>query len=178
MNEQPPPFIDNTRWLLADAPPWNPWLIAAIVLGVLLLVGLGVAWYLRRRKLSLPFFAPPTPGEIALKALREIQPLLAEENAQAFVIKLSEILRVYIEGQFGLRALHLSTEEFLLEARDQSKLAPEQQVLLKAFLFQCDLVKFARREMLLDQMSALLQTAEEFVQSTTVVTPQPELAKS
>jgi len=178
MTDQPPPFIDNTRWLLGDAPPWNPWVMAGIVAAVLIFIGLIAAWFLRRKKLALPFFAPPSPGEVALKALREIEPLLAGENAQQFIIKLSEILRVYLEGRFGLRALHLSTEEFLLEARDQSKLAPQQQELLKTFLFQCDLVKFARRDMVREQMAGLLQTAEDFVQSTAAPAPPPERAKS
>ena len=53
------------------------------------------------------------------------------------------IIRRYLEDRFELRAPELTTEEFLTVAGTPVLLSHEHQKLLRDFLRQADLVKFA-----------------------------------
>jgi hypothetical protein len=114
---------------------WWLWVLLAVI------VAGGVAlWLWKRRKVTTAaeVIVPPSPLEVALAALRRLR----EENlpVDVFYTRLSNIVRQYIEGRFGLRAPERTTEEFLAEAA-----LPEQHMkLLRPFLQECDLVKFAK----------------------------------
>ena len=97
---------------------------------------------------------------------------MSEDKHREFVIRVSQILRTYIQDRFHLRAMHRSTEEFLREARHDKQLSPAHQESLADFLAQCDMVKFARRGMARPQIEMLLKAARSFVEAT----PQPEPA--
>lgn len=170
MNDKPQ-IVEDLSWWTVDKPGWTPLQIAlAVALLVLLLL---TALYLyRRKKAGLPLMAGPPPGVAALKALRELEPLMTEGNYAEFVVRVSGVLRTYIQDRFKLRAMHRSTEEFLREAQYDNQLSPQHQELLGIFLGQCDMVKFARRGMAVPEMESLLQTARSFVEAT----PQPEPA--
>ncbi len=64
-------------------------------------------------------------------------------EADAWYVELSDIVRRYIEDQYGVRAPELTTEEFLQEARRSADLSGARRELLSAFLERCDRVKFA-----------------------------------
>jgi hypothetical protein len=151
------------------------WVAAAVILLALLVAGV---LYFRRRKGGIAFLAPPAPHEIALKALRELSPLMREDQDLEFTRQVSRILRVYIQDRFGLRAPHRSTEEFMIEARQSELLSEDHQRLLAKFLAQCDLVKFARRRVVVAEMQVLALSAKAFVEGTIPrEEPQPETAK-
>ncbi|HEY8463281.1 MAG TPA: hypothetical protein VIM29_04545 [Bacillota bacterium] len=58
--------------------------------------------------------------------------------------ELSECAREYLENRFQIRALEMTTEEFLNRAAAADQLSPEHQTLLQTFLQGADLVKFAQ----------------------------------
>jgi hypothetical protein len=62
---------------------------------------------------------------------------------EAFFVAISGIVRRYLEDRFELRAPELTTEEFLTLAGTSRDLTREHQGLLREFLRQADLVKFA-----------------------------------
>jgi len=60
-----------------------------------------------------------------------------------FFVELSGIVRRYLERRFQLRSPELTTERFLEQVSGSPDLSDAHQVLLRDFLRQSDLVKFA-----------------------------------
>jgi hypothetical protein len=153
-------LIENFKWA---APPGqdgrSPYFWIWIGVAVLvLLVGLIVFTRYRRGR-GMPFIAPPQPHVTALRSLDDLEALLTEGNEREFTQAVSDIVRIYIQDRFGLRAPHRSTEEFLFEASTSGQLSDPDQELLAEFLVQCDQVKFARQVMKIDAMRAMLDAA-------------------
>jgi len=119
------------------------WIIAisgAVVAIAVIAIALA---FMRKRETAPP---PPVPAhERAYEALRQLhaQQLIEQGLIKEYYFALSTILRHYIEDRFGLRAPEQTTEEFLLFTRDSSMFSSEQRTILKDFLKECDLVKFA-----------------------------------
>ena len=72
----------------------------------------------------------------------------------------------YLEEQFDLRAPERTTEEFLSELQHSTLLDYAQKETLGRFLNQCDMVKFAKAEMLGKELQGLHQSALQFVRDT------------
>jgi hypothetical protein len=149
---------------------WWLWLaLAAAVAG-------GVAWWLWKRRQPAAVAAPltlPSPLEIALAALQRLRQ--DEPPVEEFYTRLSDIVRHYIEDQFGLRAPERTTEEFLAEAT----LPAEHMQSLGAFLAEADLVKFARHRPGKQDMERAFGAAEKFVCDTSAaINHQPSTIPS
>lgn len=106
-----------------------------------------------------------TAYERAVKRLAKLESegLPAAERADAWYVELSDIVRRYIEDQFGVRAPELTTEEFLQEARRSVDLTGRSQELLSAFLERCDRVKFAAYSPEQDESAEALGLARSFL---------------
>ncbi|MCA9213344.1 MAG: hypothetical protein KDB27_09785 [Planctomycetales bacterium] len=117
------------------------WLRRIIYLAALLAVAL---WrWLRART---PKVEQRSPYELARERLDALvqKPLPTDtDEADQFYVELSDIVRRYLEDQFNLRAPELTTEEFLEAVSASPDLSREHQQLLREFLGQADLVKFA-----------------------------------
>jgi hypothetical protein len=85
---------------------------------------------------------------------------------EVFYTRLSDIVRRYLEGQWGLRAPERTTEEFLYEVSRDHALSVEHKELLGAFLQESDLVKFARLRPGADDKQRAFDAAEKFVRDT------------
>jgi hypothetical protein len=136
---------------------WWLWALVAVVLA-----GAMAWWFWNRRKpaAASETVTPPTAFEIALAALQRLRQ--DGPPVEVFYTRLSDIVRQYIEGQFGLHAPERTTEEFLAEA----SLPPASMTLLGAFLQESDLVKFARLRPGRDDMDRAFGAAEKFVRET------------
>ena len=86
------------------------------------------------------------PWEKALKQLTDLEKenVLSRELYDVFYSTLSDILRRYVEEQFGIRAPEMTTEEFMQYLRKSSELNPQQKQSLEQFMQASDLVKFAK----------------------------------
>ena len=114
----------------------------------------------------------PWPEEIARQELERLlaENLLARGEIKLFHLRISDILRRYIENRFAVRAPEQTTEEFLLElsrAGSASRtLLGNHGTLLADFLTQCDLVKFAKHKPSLAECDKTIAICREFIENT------------
>jgi len=172
MTDAPQDIMENFQWLHPPGAGWD-WGAWAFLLPWLIFLGALGGYLSRRKKLGLAFFNRPPPHETALRALNELRQKISEESQLEFIVEVSQVVRLYIQDRFGLRAPHRSTEEFLQEVHEGDRLLRDHHELLGHFLVDCDLVKFAQRRVLLGQMEQMLDGARRFVE-TTVPPRQPE----
>ena len=140
--------------------PWGWyafWLI--VVVGAL-----GAFYYYRFvRVVPGPPPAPPVPPHKraldALEALRR-EKLVEQGLYKEYYIRVSDILRGFVEDQFGFPASERTTEEFLQGLQHSAVLGLQEQLLLKEFLRHCDLVKFAKSDTEAATKKAAQSTAE------------------
>ena len=120
--------------------------------------------YLRRRK-PAPWVPP---YEIAYRELEALmaEDLIAKGLVREFHYRLTDIVRHYIEREFRLRAPELTTEEFLAELARTDILSPSHKELLKSFLEQCDLVKYARHAPAEEEVRSVVTAATRFIDET------------
>jgi hypothetical protein len=147
---------------------WMPFAIFFVVAALAMaLGGWGVWWLWRRRR--MPRGSPArSAGEIALEALDR---LWADRLAEAgryeeYYVRLSAVVRTYLEGRFGLRAPEMTTEEFLEAAPRNAELAAPARASLSSFLAEADLVKFARHVPERESAERAWRAARELVEST------------
>lgn len=151
-------------------PPRRPtaraWLLASAgLLGAGLLLW-GGARALRRRR-ARP--APPVPPVVwALRELARLEQTdwFEPQRVREFYYRLSEIVRVYIERQFGLRAPEMTSEEFMGMLVRQGDALPCDRDRLRAFLEACDVVKYAAFRPRREDAEEALRAARAFVDST------------
>ena len=148
----------------------------AVLLWVALAVALagGVAYYLHRRRRAVPESrpavprAPPRPfHELALEALRALEKssLLERGQVKEYHVRISEIIRRYIEGQFEVPALELTTGEVADGMRRAALGGPITEA-FRGFLERCDLVKFAKLRPGVEDSRELMGQARELVRMT------------
>lgn len=149
-----------------------PWLAA------LLAVAAAAAWLYRRyRRGSAPETLvpalPPRPAhEVAREALDALEAagLLERGEIKTYHIRLSDILRVYVEGRFDVDAMEMTTGEvldgLLRTDADRGAVADVRRV-----LDRCDLVKFAKLRPAVPECRELFPLARRVVEVTTPVEP-------
>jgi hypothetical protein len=142
---------------------------------MVLLAAVVIYGYYFRIKKSSPQKSPETrlkPEEIARRELDRLlaEDLLAKGEIKLFHLRISDILRHYIENRFGLKAPERTTEEFLLELSQAESTANVllsiHKNLLADFLSQCDLVKFAKHEPSLMESQITVDICREFIEKT------------
>ena len=152
--------------------PRSWWGALFLVLPAVALAG-AVAYYLRRRR-AAPASAPPVPRapprpfhELALEALRALEKssLLERGRVKEYHVRISEIVRRYVEGQLEVPALELTTRE-VAEGMRRAALGDRIAGAFRAFLERCDLVKFAKLRPGPDESRALMARARELVRMT------------
>ncbi len=119
--------------------------------GVVVLAALGSLVYWRRgrrkgeRAGTVSIDPPHTRAYQELEQLL-VEDLLARGETKVFHVRLSNIMRRYIEKRFAVMAPERTTEEFLVEIENSGFLRTGHRIMLRDFLSRCDLVKFARHE--------------------------------
>jgi hypothetical protein len=146
------------------ARPWWPYVfgLSAVVIMSLFFVG----WRYYRR---YPNKAELGPSAWALAELQRLESLAGnanQEQMQGHPEMLSQVIRVYLEKRFQLRAPRQTTPEFLRGIKDSTVLTAGHRELLKDFLERCDLSKFANLQFPLEECRALARSARKFVEET------------
>jgi len=152
-------------------PRLAPWIYGAVLVA---LAAAGFWFWRRRRKQREKPATPAPPHERALRELRKLmeEDLISKGEAKLFYLRVSAILRHYIEERFGLRAPERTTEEFLRDLRGDRALNPRQKELLKQFLEHCDLVKFANYQPRREEVNNTVNTCAQFIAETRPGTPE------
>jgi hypothetical protein len=147
-------------------PLWA-WVTAGVLGSLGLLVGV---WWYQRRWPTGRAMPPPPAHVLALQALEQLwrEDLIAQQRVEEFHVRLSAILRHYVAGRFGLRALQQTTEEVLLALRTTGACLVAYHSLLDTCLRHCDLVKFARHQPTPDAMRQAWERARGFIEQTAV----------
>ena len=140
-----------------------------IVIALSLLAALIIIILVRKRKKKEKIIIPPTPAHIiAYNALKNLDNKQLIENSQIkeFYYELSNILRHYIEDRFTLKAPERTTEEFLHELNNDINFPEEYRNLLKKFLTESDLVKFANYDATSENAHNAEDRTIEFIDET------------
>ncbi|MCP3905884.1 MAG: hypothetical protein GY715_19850 [Planctomycetes bacterium] len=144
------------------------WMTAGVVGAAVLLLGALGAWLVWRHARPVPP-APPIPADVWARG--ELDRLAADDlpsgqRFDEFYVRLSGIVREYIERRFSIMAPERTTDEFLAEARRSAALSDDHKTLLKSFLRAADMVKFARHLPTVPECETALASARGFVDQT------------
>jgi hypothetical protein len=147
-------------------------LLGGLVLLMAVLAIIGLYYWKKIFSQKVPAAMQLRPEEIALQELNRLlaEDLLARGAIKLFHLRISDILRHYVENRFGLKAPERTTEEFLLELSQAESSASavlhNHKTLLTDFLTQCDLVKFAMHEPSIVESQKTVMICREFIEKT------------
>lgn len=147
---------------LGSKVPWN-WIIPCGMLGLILI---SLLWFTRNPKIKSPVVPARPPAEIASEQLRQLlaENLPAQGLVKEFYLRLTAIVREFIEGSTGIRAPEQTTEEFLRDSRLGEVFSKSQSDSLKEFLEAADMVKYAGSLPESSQIERSIERAREFIQ--------------
>ena len=159
--------------------PRDPVQIFLFVLAMALLAALG--WVLYRRLgprtegLEDPEPAVPRrlPHEVALEALVRLESssLLERGQVKEYHIELSDILRTYVEGQFWVPALEMTSRD-ITAGLERIGVGSSMVGTFESVLSQCDMVKFAKHRPDVEASKTVLALGRRLVEETI---PEPAL---
>ena len=169
---------------------WKPPFVWAdylpILLGILLVLLLAaVTWYgwkrWKEQKSLIPFKKEEPklpPHEQAIKELDAIkeQKLWQQGLNKAYYTQITETLRRYIDGRFGINAMEMTSGEILDLIRQNDEAKPLYEN-LRQILSLADFVKFAKMNPLPDENDLSLANAYRFVEQTKPVEEEAKPAE-
>ena len=160
---------------IADGRLW--WWILA---GAGAAASLAIAWWMMNRPGTVEAEPPLPPDQWAL---REIERLEAERlpergEVDGFFVRLSDVVRTYLERRFGIAAPEQTTQEFLRAAGSHPELAGGHERTLAQFLRTADMVKFAAQRPAGTECGRALDAMRGFVRATAPVEPEPGTASA
>lgn len=140
------------------------WVLAACAAGAMALLGAVTLWRNRARRMATPL--PAHEWALAQLDALERDGLPEAGQTHPFWVRLSDIVRQYVERRFDLRAPERTTPEFLHEARANASLSEAHRTLLAQFLRMADMVKFAGVRPEARDCASALDTARLLVRQT------------
>ena len=152
----------------------DPYRHAYWIAGGVLLAGLLIFAWLKRKKKPVPVGPVLTPAQIARRDLDALRASgLAETDHKEFYVELTGIVRRYVEGTTNIRAPEQTTGEFLREIEQRRLFSTREQEKFRYFLEAADLVKYAAQTPGEEEIGASWRTAEAFVVERVVDGTQP-----
>ena len=137
-----------------------------------------LVWFLRSRA-RVASAQPLTAGEWAELELERLRrdDLVGHGDLHGFWVRLSAIVREYLERRFSIAAREQTTKEFLEAAQDHPMLGAQHRHLLKDFLRAADMVKFAAHRPAAIDCERGLGAAHDLIRDTaaTVEIAKPEM---
>lgn len=164
--------IKDLKPLMEPPFDWRDYIAHLIIAILLIAAAAGIYFYIRKRRnrpavINQP--EPPSrpPHEIALEALSLLdkEKLWQQGYFKEYHIRLSDILRLYIEQRFELPALESTTDETLDRMRGNI-LKQEEKSRLANILHLADLVKFAKVVPIGSENEQSMDNAKLFIHAT------------
>lgn len=145
--------IAGTQKLKGELPVWAYYAIAGLIILAILVI-LFLLWRKYRKKkvvevLPEPVYVDPrTHLEKALDALYELKQQNLPHSGEfiAYHFRLSEIMKQYLEAEFGFSANEMTTKEIKQYFRKDNCISMTEQKVLIDWLEGCDRVKFAKHD--------------------------------
>jgi len=139
-----------------------------IILPLIILFAIGVPLLWKHRKKIIKATPPLPPYVIALRELERTKEMSldTEMRVKEYYIRISGIVRRYVENYFGICAPERTTEEFLQELTKEAQFNRDHKKLLKEFLRHCDMVKFAKYSPDSEEIEGVYSKAKQFVEET------------
>jgi hypothetical protein len=160
-----------------ELPAQSRALLWGVIIGSVVVIagGIFLFWFFRIRNREKVGPPPVPPHVIAFAAIAELmgEDLPGRGEDKEFYSRISDILRRYIEGRFGIQAPGQTTEEFLRSQRGGSILQPAHQQLLGDFLKYSDLVKFAEQQPTPTDIRNAVDASKSFIRETHAVETTP-----
>jgi hypothetical protein len=143
---------------------------AYIVILVLIAAAVLIFIYLKnKKKAEEKLVLPPRLAEAiardALKALNEMR-LIEKGLIKEYYIRLSDIIRTYIENRYKIFSMDRTTWELFQEMKSK-RIERSHIDKINYFLEDCDMVKFAKYAPDQKEMEEIYKKAEEIVNITT-----------
>ena len=149
--------------------PWKQFFkkLGLILLPILIIIALIVLYILRKKQYKIFKEKPKTMldyYEEAIDKLQQLenQKLWQNDKTKEYYLGLSEILRAYVEGRFGVQAMESTTDEL----KESLFLEDGLKKKLLEVLKQSDLAKFAKFKPLGDENIKMMKLAKDFVRHT------------
>lgn len=148
-----------------DLPPLS-WKLAGIVSAILATLA-GLVYLLLRlirlvaRKVKEHRMSPIERAWVELERLLG-KGLPSRGRYKDFYVELTMVVRRYVQRKYGIKAPHLTTEEFLREFRDAESVGKES---LARFLESADMVKFAGVEATIEMANDATESARGYLKS-------------
>lgn len=143
------------------------WPFIALIL--LFIIAGSIFFYFKRKKgiKEVPVLPTKSPDETALEELEKLLGMrLAERGLiKEYYIRLSDIIRSYLEDRFSICALDRTTWELYQEMRSR-KIERAHVEKIIDFLEGCDLVKFAKYLPMQKEIEGAHKKAEEIIEIT------------
>ena len=161
-------------------PPWafEDFLPYGILTLILAALAVGYYYYRRRKTLVkvqeriLPQIPPHEQALLALHALEEKR-LWQQGKIKEYYSEITEIIRRFFEGRFGIIALEMTSDEILQQLKHISEAQPALKE-IKTFFLTADLVKFAKYTASLAEHENELAWAYAIVRSMVPQPPEPQ----
>lgn len=154
------PFEWRPNLLLSALP-----LLALIALLIFFAVRISMFKPLCRRVVIQP---PTPPYKAAKEEMGRIAAKGFEDDSinKTFFIELTNNLRTYLSGRYGIAAPELTTEEILHEMHETGNASPERLLEMRNLLEMADYVKFAREEADASLRKQAFERVERFLTET------------
>jgi hypothetical protein len=168
---KPPETIPHSFWF---------WLFT-VILPVSAVAGYLIYRYIKSRNIAKVMEkAEPLrpPHETAFERLAKLKELKLPEEGKVreHYYILSEIIREYLEARFELPVVERTTAEAYKELTASGKLKRAEATVIKDFLEECDLVKFAKAIPAIEKISEDYNSGVDIVDRTKVI-PEPVTAE-
>jgi len=156
----------DAPYTFREALPLILWGLAVLV------IAFAIFYYLRKQKKEEPVFKMPQkpklpPHQIALDALDELKYKKLWQNGKEkqYHSELTDIIRIYISGRFGIHAMEFTSDE-ITEAVNNTAANTQAREKLRQTLFLADMVKFAKMKPTPLEHDQSLNFAIAFVKET------------
>lgn len=162
----------NRKWY-DYIPDWTIWILVGILAAI---IAIAAYMLLKRDKLVFAKKKKETPPyDLAVMRLNELQAKKLPQSGRdkEYYTELTDILRQYLEGRFGINAMEMSSTQIIYAMRHNAETKPGSD-LMKQVLEIADFVKFAKVRPLPDDNVKSFNSALKFVEDSKPLPPVEE----